>query len=273
MELRESAIFHAQLGFSVFQLRYLDNTPRLRNWLQQATSDPVIASQRWARYPYANIGTRTCHGPLNSCVIDVDVKHGAKLRDLAQRFRLTRSWMTITPNGGHHIFYRCIDYTPHGYCGRIWPAVDLRGWHNLVPLPPSRRKRLDGSVGEYRWAEGCAPGQIPLASLPRLVVEALQEYEEIKRQKSSFPQSPAPDKSSSAYASRRLQGIIGRVLSAPEHEGNSMLYWASCRCREMVREGILSRSEAIATLIEAATRYGRRSEDEARRTVASGMGA
>ena len=65
-----------------------------------------------------------------------------------------------------------------------------------------------------------------------------------------------------------LNGILRTIAGAREGERNCVVFWAGCRFAELVREGAIAESAAIAIIIEAAGRAGLHL-DEARRTAAS----
>lgn len=68
-----------------------------------------------------------------------------------------------------------------------------------------------------------------------------------------------------------LRGIVRVVLEAtPERDRNTRLFWAACRCSEMVSAGRVDEATATSLLVDAATRTGL-PEAEARRTIASGL--
>jgi hypothetical protein len=68
-----------------------------------------------------------------------------------------------------------------------------------------------------------------------------------------------------------LRGLVDTVLHAPPHQGNGVLFWASCRGAEMVAAGELDEPTVSGVLLRAAVERGR-PEREARATIASGMG-
>jgi hypothetical protein len=71
--------------------------------------------------------------------------------------------------------------------------------------------------------------------------------------------------SSPAVARRKLNGILRTIAGSREGERRATTFWGSCRLAEMVQRGELSRNDAIALTIEAASRTGlTRSEAEGR---------
>lgn len=68
----------------------------------------------------------------------------------------------------------------------------------------------------------------------------------------------------------RLRSIVRRVEGAVEGERNCVVFWASCRLAEPVRDGLLDGAWAADLLLLAARRAGLPG-NEARRTIASGL--
>ena len=65
-------------------------------------------------------------------------------------------------------------------------------------------------------------------------------------------------------------GSLGVVATSPEGQRNSVLFWASCRAGDAVREGKADEDFVIDVLLEAATRAGL-PQLEAARTIKSEM--
>jgi len=72
----------------------------------------------------------------------------------------------------------------------------------------------------------------------------------------------------SGQAQRKLDGIIRTITNAREGERNHVTFWGACRLAEMVGQSALSRNDAIAITVEAASRNGLPRE-EALRTARS----
>ena len=68
----------------------------------------------------------------------------------------------------------------------------------------------------------------------------------------------------------KLAGILRAIARAQEGTRNSVTFWGACRLAEMVAAGALSDSQALALIIEAASRAGL-PPTEATRTAQSAL--
>lgn len=161
---------------------------------------------------------------------------------------------------GTHYYYRQPEGAPLGN-GRGQLAghgIDVRG----------------GGAGNGGYAVG--PGSIhqtgvvytpvdsamPIRPVPGWLAEVLSPVQ---------PPEPAPSARRPVSTFGALRGLVRVVLDAtPERDRNSRLFWAACRCSELVSAGQVDEVTATSVLVDAAARTGL-PEAEARRTVASGL--
>lgn len=54
----------------------------------------------------------------------------------------------------------------------------------------------------------------------------------------------------------RLRGVLAVVLGASEGDRNAALYWAGCRCAEMIADGAIDTATAAGVLEQAGARAG-----------------
>ena len=124
MNLRDEALRYAAAGIPVFPLHWIKNDgtcscrqgdlceckgkhPRIKNWGEEASTDPEKVGTWWDRAPLANIGIPM--GERTGLVaLDVDTRHGgdASLEQLEQEFGKLPTTITATTGGGgkHYIF-------------------------------------------------------------------------------------------------------------------------------------------------------------------------
>lgn len=121
----------------------------------------------WRRWPGANLGivTGRASGLL---VLDVDPRNGGDLKLAALEHTygaVTETVEAVTGGGGWHLYFRY----PGEFvgCGRIAEGLDIKGEGGIVVSPPSRH----ASGRPYRWSEGRAPGEVPLAAVPPWVLD------------------------------------------------------------------------------------------------------
>src|SRR5262249_28263496 len=134
-----------------------------------------------------------------------------------------------TRSGGLHLLYR---HVPGIGCSasKLARGVDTRGGGGFVIWWP---------------AQGCKVlGDAPVAAAPDWLIKALR---------SSPPQPRSKVGPISIHGDRRaLRGLLRLIAAANEGQRNQITYWAACRAGEMVTDGKLSESDAIALLVEAA---------------------
>jgi hypothetical protein len=117
----------------------------------------------WRRWPNANVGVVT--GTVSGLVVlDVDPRHGgdeslAALEGI--HGLLPHTVESLTGGGGRHLYFRHPGTVVPSRS--IAPGLDIKGDGGLIVSPPSQH--VSGRV--YRWEPGCAPGEVPLADLPR----------------------------------------------------------------------------------------------------------
>ena len=164
------------------------------------------------------------------------------------------------PRKGTHYYYRQPEGAPLGN-GRGQLAghgIDVRG----------------GGAGNGGYAVG--PGSVhqtgvvytpldsamPIRPVPGWLAEVLCPVQ---------PPEPARGARRPVSTFGALRGLVRVVLDAtPERDRNSRLFWAACRCSELVSAGQVDEVTATSVLVDAAGRTGL-PEAEARRTVASGL--
>jgi hypothetical protein len=216
---------------------------------KDATKDPAVLRDLWNEFPGDLIGVPT--GAINGFdVLDIDSKHHAAREWWAEnRKRISATRVHRTRSGGLHLLFK---HTPGIRCSasKIAPGVDIR------------------TTGGYAiwWPAAGFPilaSDAPIADLPAWLHSLL------------IPPAEAPMRARLATipSNRRvLQGVIRVVATANEGERNAILFWGACRAGEMVTDGSLTEDDAVALLVEAASRTGL-SRTEALRTARSGLRA
>ena len=97
--------------------------PRIKEWKDGASKDPVQVALYWAQHPYANIGIATGE-PSKIFVVDVDGEEGRKtlatLMPNDQPFPLTSK--VLTGRGEHYYF-------------NMFAAMGGMWWHLAANMP------------------------------------------------------------------------------------------------------------------------------------------
>lgn len=95
--------------------------------------------------------------------MDVDGEKGrAALEALEEQFGpLPETWESLSGSGdGFHMIFKGAGI--RNTASAIAPGIDIRGEGGQICAPPSIHK----SGGFYRWADGCAPWERPIAEAP-----------------------------------------------------------------------------------------------------------
>jgi hypothetical protein len=235
----------AAAGVPVFPCRP-DKTPLTPHGFKDASIDAAAVMALWAQRPDALIGTPT---GIKFDVLDLDLQHEAARRwydEHRHRIPVTRAHRTRS--GGLHLLFE-----PHATVkcsgGKIALGVDTRGMGGYVIWWPAHGFAVEN------------PGTF--APLPQWLIAVLNPPKPTLA--SSTPVCPLVSRSDAW-----LRGLVRLVAWAPEGRRNAILFWASCRGGEAVRDGKAPEGFVVDVLIEAATYVGL-TEPEARRTIQSGL--
>jgi len=224
--------------------------PTCSNGFKAATAEPDKLRTLWTAYPGPLIGVRTGETSGLS-VLDIDAKHPEALQWWsANEGRLPRTRLHSTRSGGlhclfrHHVGMRCT-------ASKLAVGVDTRGEGGYIIFWPAHGCKVlcDASIADApHWLINELRSSLPPKASCKVVLTSIH----------------------GAHAA--LRGLIRVIATANEGERNRVLFWGACRTGEIVADGKLSESDAIALLIEAASRTGL-PRDEALRTARSGLRA
>jgi hypothetical protein len=207
--------------------RERDKKPLTEHGFHDASTDQQIICQWWRRWPNALIGVPT--GP-RFVVVDVDLQH-REAQEWYARANLKVTRIHLTRSGGRHILFQPHDGVRNSQ-GKIWPHVDTRGRGGYIIWWPAEGFEVINAG--------------MLAPVPNWIVRKLNP--------------PAPNKprrcESFKSSDGKLAGILRAIARAQEGTRNSVTFWGACRLAEMVAAGALSDSQALALIIEAASRAG-----------------
>lgn len=233
------------------------------NGFKDASSDHAVVCKWWTRWPRAYVGVPTGH---RFVVVDIDLQYPEAQAWLeANSAHLPQTRTHITKSGGRHLLFR----SPAGIgcsAGRLGPHVDTRGLGGYVVWWPASGFEVqhgDILAEVPEWIVAALATAAPTDNLPAGNDPFADYASSVVPQTSLAP--PDPDQSQ-----RRLTGIIRAIANVNVGERNHVTFWGACRLAEMVAEQALSRDEAIALTIEAASRAGL-SRYEAQRTAQSAL--
>ncbi|MDH5296605.1 MAG: bifunctional DNA primase/polymerase [Nitrospirota bacterium] len=150
-------------GWSVIPLD--GKIPILRDWPNQATTDPNLICTWWTHDPSANVGIVTGE-KSNLIVLDVDPDNGGddSLRSLEARYGpLPATPEVLTGGGGRHLYFQYPGCPLGNSAGKLGPGLDIRADGGQVVAPPSIHPKTGGS---YEWEVAHHPDDVPPAPLP-----------------------------------------------------------------------------------------------------------
>lgn len=279
--LLRSALTAAMHGWHVFPCAPGGKRPALRgNWQDLATTSPDQIRDWWTRAPY-NLGI-AC-GPSGLVVVDLDLPHDVEADEEAEDgalfplsgadilSRLARrhgerypggTYVVDTPSGGCHLYFAVSgEARVKNSAGAVGPHIDVRADGGYVVGAGSR-------IGGRAYT---ARGRIAPAPLPAWLAELVRDtYVPLAV---PAPRLPLTDRAQGrAYAMAALRAETELVAAARPGTRNVTLNRAAFSLGQLVAAGLIPPIPVITSLIDAA-RYAGLSEDEAVRTVRSGMEA
>ncbi len=238
------------------QASKLDKRPAITGWRDLATSDPAQLLKWWNDFPDAVPGIEL--GRSGLFVVDLDRHPGGP--DGVSAFAVMRGGnplphcpTTRTPSNGFHLYFQQPDGEPLGNSRGSLPAgIDVRGDGGWTVAPGASYKQWCWQI--YR--NGSPP---PAPEWIVAVIRRKTASEPIKARRDWKPCGDA-----------WLRGLVRIVATADIGQRNSVLFWASCRAGEAVRDGKAAAAFVVDVLAEAA-RHAGLPEREAQRTIKSGM--
>ena len=278
--LLRSALAAALRGWHVFPCAVGGKRPALRgNWQDLATTSADQIRDWWTRAPY-NIGI-AC-GPSGLIVIDLDLPRDADDEEAADGTLFPLSGADIlsglarqhgerypggtyivdTPSGGCHLYFSATgEERARNSAGAVGPHIDVRADGGYVVGAGSR-------VGGRAYA---ARGQPTVAPLPSWLAQLVRDS--YGPPEGPAARLPVDDRGQGrAYAMAALRAETERVAAARPGTRNDTLNRAAFSLGQLVAAGLLPPIPVITSLIDAA-RYAGLPQDEAVRTVRSGMAA
>jgi hypothetical protein len=278
--LLRSALAAALRGWHVFPCAVGGKRPALRgNWQDLATTSADQIRDWWTRAPY-NIGI-AC-GPSALIVIDLDLPRDADDEEAADGTLFPLSGADIlsglarqhgerypggtyivdTPSGGCHLYFSATgEERARNSAGAVGPHIDVRADGGYVVGAGSR-------VGGRAYA---ARGQPTVAPLPSWLAQLVRDS--YGPPEGPAARLPVDDRGQGrAYAMAALRAETERVAAARPGTRNDTLNRAAFSLGQLVAAGLLPPIPVITALIDAA-RYAGLPQDEAVRTVRSGMAA
>ena len=243
--LFKAARFYASLGWEVFPIKAGLKTPMTAHGVRDATSDLSQIESWWRRSSNANVAV-ACGPGSGVYVLDIDVNHKGNpangIESLKKYPEMSHTVKQETPNGGLHLFFSADSSDPPKSKNNPDEGIDVRCDGYYVLLAPSM---ADGR--QYRWVNGCSPGQVSLAPFPECFrCNPEPPRQELDQAASTTWPISTPTGGASASLLNRARSYLDECDPAIEGQcGHNKLFWA-CQC--MVNGLRLSDSDALQLL-------------------------
>ncbi len=251
--LSRAALAYASHGRAVFPLKPCGKTPLTDHGLIDATKGAAQVSAWWGQWPEANIGCAT--GQVSGFwSLDIDGEKGeASLRGLETEHGPLPPTVEIITGRGRQAFFK-YEAPIRNSAGRLGAGIDVRGDGGYTILPPS----IHPTGKRYEWSVDGYPGEVPLASAPEWLLEALRMRQGANGC-DSMPvanwrelidrQVPEGQRNDSIA---RLSGLLLRILETAEGPFIALelvLGWNARHCKPPLPDDEIARTvESIAAI-------------------------
>ena len=175
----QAALWYANLGYSVIPLSPNTKIPpkgfSVEEFRTRIAVDEEI--EAWFKTePNYNLAIIT--GKLSKiCVVDFDSYKPEFNIEVAREYfpEDIITPMAMTPGGGKHLFFSYPQDEHVTVDSRMLPGIDFRGEGGYIVVPPS----CNGGSTPYQWIPGRKIGEVELAQIPSLYLQALKNKNNI----------------------------------------------------------------------------------------------
>ena len=216
--------------------------PVLKGW-QSAPRETLQQALEWASK--GNVGLRC--GRISKVVV-IDADPGANIAPL----NLPDTVTALTGRPGARHLYFAHDGELGNSAGKLGPHIDVKADGGQVVFPGSVHPET-GAV--YVWADGHAPGQIALSSLPDHVLELLRRPDPPKPPGPPSKVKPGRTREE-RYAAQALRLELNAIHTAAQGSRNDALNRAAFSLGNLVAGGCLQRQEVEDALHQAGLAVG-----------------
>jgi hypothetical protein len=238
----DKALEFAAQGHKIFPCQD-SKAPLTPNGFKDASCDPAVITDWWARWPHALIGVPAGE---KFVVVDCDTQHQEAMLWYS-RANLPATRTHYTRSGGRHVLF-LPNAVVKNTVGKICRGIDTRSVGGYIVWWPASGFQV---LHEHELAE-----------VPPFILRALE------REREAPPPAPPMQFDTSQAAERKLEGVLRTIADAAEGTRNQITYWGACRLAEMTAIGLLTRNTAMALALSAAGRNGL-PRAEALRTIQS----
>ena len=247
------ALYFAKHGHPIVPLRPRGKEPTLKDWPNQATTDPNQICRLFDSYPNGNYGIATA----GLVAVDIDPRHGGHLWFERNEYRLPETYRFRTGGGGLHLVYKAPEGQVIGNRANMAPGVDIRGNGGQIVGPGS----IHPSGGRYKIEIG--PDDVDLAVVPPWLVDLILPPPAVPRSKPQ-PLNGDVDR----YCAAAIADELRHLEQAGEGRRNDQLNRAAFSIAGFVKAGFVPQDWAETKLEAIAVKIGL-PLPEARATVRS----
>jgi putative DNA primase/helicase len=243
--------------------------PRTPNGVKNARANRKQIKAWLEKWPDANFGVATGGGIF---VLDVDGQLGRASLDAlqAEHGALPRT-VTVKTGKGRHLYFRCDGVRVGNSAGRLGEGLDVRGDGGYVVGAGS----LHSSGKTYRYAEGCALGDIEVAHAPEWLLDKISDSKIAGGTEDVPKPNPIPAAKldrARHYADAARRRELDRLAKAPKHQRNDGLNRAAFKLGQFLPYGLLDAAGVTSELARVATDIGL-DDHEIGPTIQSGLNA
>jgi len=256
-DMLRAALAHAGRGRPVFPCGP-DKKPRTPRGFLDATTDTARIMSWFSGRSRDLIGVPT--GSRSGLVVlDIDITDSLDgIMDFEEvcAGREMPDTLTVQSRSGgrHHYFDAPAGRAIRCNAKKLAPGVDVRGDGGYIVVPPSL-----GYVIIDRVAPAPLPGWL-LALLDPPPPEPPR-----------FMRAELAPAARERATERRFEAVLRVVETAAEGTRHDRLFWAACRCGEMVAAGELDEADAASALVAAALAAGGKDRRNAQATARDGI--
>ncbi|KAA8753971.1 bifunctional DNA primase/polymerase [Paenibacillus sp. UASWS1643] len=254
--------------------------PLIANWPSKASEDPAVLEKWFNNRPKLNLGM-ILGGEVGMVGFDIDGEYGQTKMEQLFDGNIPPTWHFSTPGGGSRYLYR----VPKHVALRKQADVNSEVVHEelslladgqMTVIPPSRHQ----NGGQYLWIEDRGPGDLPLADLPKNVLDQLIKGKLSKQSTSPKASSLLPARAASVskiakpahtlISEDKLQRLSSKckvmkeAMSEQQLHGCSETQWLHI-VSMLVRAGY---SKTALTFSQLSQKHDHHSEDRIRKLQA-----
>src|SRR5215472_6590179 len=224
-EICTAALRYAGYGWNIFPCH--QKRPLTGHGLLDATTDPEVIRQWWAKWPDANVAVALA----DLVVLDIDGPEGEEsLASLIVKYGPLPQTLESKTGRGRQLFFAAGGATIRNSAGKLGPGLDIRGAGGYVILPPS----IHPNGATYVWIHKLKPALLP-EWLRALLVQPPSSTCATNEECDPIPEGQRNSTLTSMAGSMRRQGFSVAAILAALLEVNRK------RCRPLLPEAEVRR--------------------------------